>query len=200
VSGEVLIVASDATWPTQFTAVADALRPVVGHEVVAIDHVGSTAVPGLPAKDVIDVQVAVAAPVDLDRVADRLAAAGFAVAAGVQRDHAVPGLPPEPDGWRKRFAREPPGSRRTNVHVRVAGRPNARYALLFRDYLRAHPPEAASYGAFKQRAAALLGDDLEAYAGLKDPVCDLIYLPAERWAQATGWSTPGARSGAPSRA
>jgi GrpB-like predicted nucleotidyltransferase (UPF0157 family) len=64
------------------------------------------------------------------------------------------------------------------VHVRVEGRPNQRYALLFRDYLRAHPDAAAAYAALK-RALAALGIDREVYADVKDPACDLIFVAAE---------------------
>jgi GrpB-like predicted nucleotidyltransferase (UPF0157 family) len=75
-----------------------------------------------------------------------------------------------------------------NLHLRVAGRANQRYALLFRDYLRAHPDTAAAYGEFKKRAASLPLESTGEYADLKDPVCDLIYLPAEEWAERTGWT------------
>jgi GrpB-like predicted nucleotidyltransferase (UPF0157 family) len=79
--------------------------------------------------------------------------------------------------------------RRVNLHVRVADRANQRYALLFRDYLRSHPDTAAAYGEFKRRAAALLPtESIADYSDLKDPVCDLIYLPAEEWAARTGWT------------
>jgi GrpB-like predicted nucleotidyltransferase (UPF0157 family) len=82
---------------------------------------------------------------------------------------------------------EPMYRRRVNLHIRVAGRANQRYALLFRDYLRSHPETAQAYGEFKRQAAVLrleTGD----YSDLKDPVCDLIYLPAEEWAARTGWT------------
>lgn len=81
---------------------------------------------------------------------------------------------------------EPSGQRRINVHVREAGRPNQRYALLFRDYLIAHPRAAAAYGELKQRlAASLISED--AYADVKDPAVDLIYFAAEEWASHSQW-------------
>jgi GrpB-like predicted nucleotidyltransferase (UPF0157 family) len=105
----------------------------------------------------------------------------------VRRDHGVPGGSSNPDQWAKRLCTEPAGERQVNVHIRVGGRANQRYALLFRDYLRAHPDAAAAYGEFKRRAAVMVRDT-EDYPDLKDPVCDLIYLPAEVWAAATAWS------------
>ena len=81
------------------------------------------------------------------------------------------------------------GQRRVNVHVRQAGKPNQRYALLFRDYLRAHPASAAAYAELKRRLAQHLAD-LEFYADVKDPACDLIAVAAEDWAKQVGWE-PG---------
>ncbi len=84
----------------------------------------------------------------------------------------------------------PAGHRAVNLHVRVAARANQRYALLFRDYLRAHPATAAAYAEAKRRLAELVDGDIGRYAEAKDPIVDLIYLPAEDWAGRTGWA-PG---------
>jgi hypothetical protein len=80
-----------------------------------------------------------------------------------------------------------PGSRAANVHVRVQGRPNQRYALLFRDYLRAHPVAARAYAELKRRLAAL-NIDVGVYADVKDPACDIIMAAAEDWCVQTGWT------------
>ena len=163
---------------------------MVGALALRIDHIGSTSVPGLAAKDVIDTQITVVDERAMNEAAERLDRAGWSVTRAVMTDHIAPGGPPDAREWVKRFGREPPDHRRVNLHIRIAGRANQRYALLFRDYLRAHPTAAAAYAAFKRRAAALLPNDLNAYADLKDPVCDLVYLPAEDWAARTAW-TPG---------
>jgi GrpB-like predicted nucleotidyltransferase (UPF0157 family) len=65
----------------------------------------------------------------------------------------------------------------------VAGWPNQRYALLFRDYLRAHPAAAAAYARLKRGLAERFGGDLAAYTDLKDSACDLIVVAAEAWAR-----------------
>jgi GrpB-like predicted nucleotidyltransferase (UPF0157 family) len=75
------------------------------------------------------------------------------------------------------------------VHIRVQGAANQRYALLFRDYLRAHADSAQAYAELKRRLAQHLGDP-KTYPDVKDPAVDLIYLAAEAWAVATGWQ-PG---------
>jgi GrpB-like predicted nucleotidyltransferase (UPF0157 family) len=72
------------------------------------------------------------------------------------------------------------------MHVRVQGRPNQRYALLFRDYLREHPAAAAAYAELKRRLAAL-EIDRGVYADVKDPACDLIMAAAEEWSALSGW-------------
>jgi GrpB-like predicted nucleotidyltransferase (UPF0157 family) len=187
----VVIRDADSGWAEAFERVAAELRAVLGDDGARrVDHIGSTSVPGLASKDVIDVQVTVGDEAALDPAAERLAASGWRVHPAIAQDHVAPGAPAAEVEWAKRFSVEPDGHRRVNVHVRVEGRANQRYALLFRDYLRAHPAAAAAYGTFKRRAAELLPDDLASYADLKDPVCDLVYLPAEEWAARTGW-TPG---------
>ena len=73
------------------------------------------------------------------------------------------------------------------MHIRATGSANQRYALLFRDYLRASPGTATSYSLIKTELAKRDEDDVNAYYAVKDPVCDLIMDAAERWASATGW-------------
>ena len=182
--GGVVIVDYDPTWPDQFEQLAAGLRRHLGDGVLGIDHIGSTAVPGLAAKDVIDLQVTVASLADADRLAPAFERAGY-VLTPYRQDHRPAGDQSDPGSWGKRLWQSPPGAgRRVNAHVRVAGWPNQRYALLFRDYLRAHPGAAGAYARLKLGLAEHLGDDLRAYTELKDPACDLIVAAAEDWASA----------------
>ncbi|HEV2921760.1 MAG TPA: GrpB family protein [Actinomycetota bacterium] len=175
----------DPTWPDQFEQLAAALWRHLGDTVMGIDHIGSTAVPGLAAKDVIDLQVTVADLADADRLAPAFQRAGY-VATPYRLDHRPAGDVSDPGLWEKRLWQSASGAgRRVNVHVRVAGWPNQRYALLFRDYLRAHPRAAAAYARLKRELARRLGDDLASYTEVKDPACDLIIVAAQDWA-ATG--------------
>jgi GrpB-like predicted nucleotidyltransferase (UPF0157 family) len=179
----------DQGWPDAFRDAAVRLRMALGESADRIDHIGSTSVPGLASKDVIDIQVSVEQGADLDNVARVLEEAGWLLGPpGIHSDHPVPGLPPNDRAWRKVFLREPPGYRRVNVHVRVVGQANQRYPLLFRDYLRAHPHSSQAYATLKKDLALLLRDDLDRYADVKDAACDLIYFAAEAWAQTSGWS------------
>jgi len=152
-----------------------------------MDHIGSTSVPGLPAKDVIDVQITVEDDEAIEIVATSLATKSWRRIVRVDRDHQVPGLPTAAAEWRKALFVEPEGERRVNVHIRVQGRSNQRYALLFRDYLRSHADAAEAYARVK-RELAVLAPDVGVYADAKDPVCDLIYFAAEAWAKDRHWA------------
>jgi GrpB-like predicted nucleotidyltransferase (UPF0157 family) len=181
------IVPYQAGWPLEFRRIAAGLRAGLGDLALRIDHIGSTSVPGLAAKDVIDIQISVAA---LDRsVLAAMQAAGYSQPGGVWRDHRPAGAHGAESDWEKWLFNPPPGQRRTNTHVRVQGRANQRYALLFRDYLRAHPASAEAYAELKRRLAQHLSDP-RLYPEVKDPAVDLIYLAAADWAAALGWQ-PG---------
>lgn len=89
---------------------------------------------------------------------------------------------------KKRFYRS--RGRAANVHVRERGRFNQRFALLCRDFLRAHPVAASAYALIKQRLAVRFPTDSDAYYEIKDPVFDIIIEGANAWARCTGWSEP----------
>jgi len=183
----VAIVPYDPNWPAEFRAIATALRSGLGALALRIDHIGSTAVPGLDAKDVIDVQITTAS---LDeRVTAALNRLGYRRPEGVGNDHRPSGDPGPDSEWEKLFFREPKGQRPTHTHLRVLGRRNQRYALLFRDYLRADAATARAYAELKRRLARLVADPL-VYAEAKDPAADLVYLAAARWAATCLWQ-PG---------
>jgi GrpB-like predicted nucleotidyltransferase (UPF0157 family) len=167
-------------WPTEYKSLSDRLRAALGTKALRIDHIGSTAVPRLCAKDVIDIQVSVAA---LDQsITKSLQEARFIFRPDIKYDHIPPGQSSETASWEKLYFNAPADERRAHIHVRVQGSPNARYPLLFRDYLIAHPHMAAAYGELKRRLAVSLIDE-GAYADVKDPAVDLIYFAAEAWAE-----------------
>jgi len=176
----------DTRWPAEFATIEALLHQALGDVAVRIDHIGSTSVPGLAAKDIIDVQVSVE---DLDdpRLGPAFERLG-ATTTDIATDHVPPGDMSSPAAWEKRYFRAPASWRSTHLHVRVSGRPNRRYALLFRDYLRNTPTAAAAYAQVKLALARLHPDDVEAYYDVKDPVCDLVMNAAERWAAEVEWS------------
>lgn len=182
----VLVIDYQPRWRDEFDRIARRIQAVVGPAAIRIDHIGSTAVPGLGAKDIIDVQITVR---DLDKaggMTSALRAAGFRQGETFQYD-AFPGKPATDPELRKLFMREPEGERRSHIHIRERGRLNQRYALLFRDYLRASAEVAAAYERLKRRAAAFFPDDINEYLALKDPMLRVIYEAASLWADRIGW-------------
>lgn len=185
-SRAVVVTAYQPHWVDDFTQIARRIRDLVGHAAVRIDHIGSTAVPGLGAKDVIDIQITVS---DLDAagLTNPLRDAGFREGTAFQYDvfHNKPEADPE---LRKLFVREPEGERRAHIHIRELRRFNQRYALLFRDYLRASEDVRTEYDLFKRRVAQLFPESIERYLFLKDPIEHIIYEAASLWAEKVRWN------------
>lgn len=186
------IVPYRADWPDEFQRLAKPLRAALGNRAARIDHIGSTSVPGLASKDRIDVQITVAdlSPETVSGMVAALSDLGYSLLESNVGDHLPPDFTGPATEWEKRYFRPPSEMRPTNTHVRIQGRANQRYALLFRDYLRGHPRSAAAYGELKRRLAEYVGEDRESYVEIKDPVCDIIIAAAEDWARDTRWS-PG---------
>jgi GrpB-like predicted nucleotidyltransferase (UPF0157 family) len=178
------IVDYKSEWPAEFERLASRLARPLRRLALRIDHIGSTSVPGLAAKDVIDIQVTVRELTP--EVLQCITGAGFRHCPEVTRDHVPAGASDATGDWSKLLFVQPAGERRVHLHVRQAGRPNQRYPLLFRDYLRAQPQVAAAYAELKRRLGAALAN-AEDYPDVKDPAVDLIYLAAEQWANSTKW-------------
>ncbi|QZT54691.1 dephospho-CoA kinase [Mycolicibacterium austroafricanum] len=191
---EARLVPSDPSWPAQAQRILARLRTACGHRASRIDHIGSTAMPGLDAKDVIDVQVTVASLEVADGLADALLGAGY-VRTPVTTDISKP----DPrstvaefdheggDGWLKRLYCSADPGRPTNVHVRVDGRPGQQFALLFVAWLNANPAVRAEYLDVKRRVAAQEHAMTGAYAEAKEPWFLDAYRRAWEWADTTGW-------------
>ncbi len=153
-----------------------------------VDHIGSTAIPGMPAKDVLDLQLGVESLAQGDAVATALTAAGFPRSEDSRQDLPRP-AGDDPDRWVKRFHANADPGRAVNVHVRVLDRPNWRWALLFRDWLIAEPVAFAEYRDLKVAVATRYADDPTTlrYAEAKEPWFGFAHDRAERWAIETGW-------------
>jgi GrpB-like predicted nucleotidyltransferase (UPF0157 family) len=182
----------DPIWPERAAVLIAQLHAALGRDAMRIEHIGSTAIPLMDAKDLLDVQVSVA---DLDIAVERfdhpLGAMGFE-RLPYDRDHVPSGRPDDPSQWAKRFwRRRSHAEGDVNLHARLVGSPNERLALLFRDWMRAHPEAVPPYSVFKRTLAAA-APDIDWYSDLKDPVVDLVIAIAERWSQRTAWTTSSA--------
>ena len=167
----------DPGWPELFNELSQRLRSALGGVAIRIDHIGSTAVPGLAAKPIIDVQISVESLEGLDSFRPGIESCGF-----MWRSE-------NPD-LTKRYFREQPGRRRTHIHVRTHGSFSEQFALLFRDYMRSHPGRANEYAQLKRELAPLLRSDREAYVRAKGPFVWETMQMADEWARVEGW-TPG---------
>ena len=175
-SDPVVIAPPDPTWPARFQEIRARLARALGERASRIDHVGSTAVPGLAAKPVIDVQVVVA---DLEAEAAYVPAIESLGLALRSRD-----------ALHRYFRPPPPKNRDVQVHVCARGSAWERDHLLFRDYLRAHEDAATAYGRLKTSLARRHRDDRLAYTDAKTEfILDALEVAAT-WASRVGWTLP----------
>lgn len=172
------VVDYDPGWPARFELWHGRLAQELGAATTRIEHVGSTAVPGLAAKPVIDVQVSVRDVIDEPAYVPAIERAGVAFRS---RDA------------RHRYFR-PAGDRPRDIQVHVcdAGSEWERVHLLFRDYLRAEPAARDRYARLKGELSTRHRQDRIAYNEAKtDFILDAM-AEAEAWARRTGWSVENA--------
>jgi GrpB-like predicted nucleotidyltransferase (UPF0157 family) len=157
----VIVVDYDPCWPHLFEELRAPVVTVLRKLVVVVEHVGSTAVPGLAAKPIIDMDVVVASVSDIPVAIVRLAALGYLH----QGDLGIPG----------REAFTSPAWKRT-YHLYVCGLnyEELRRHRSFRDYLLKHPDEARAYGELKKAGALRFGDDRAAYTAAKSQFVEAV--------------------------
>ena len=182
------LVAYDDSWPSAAARLIERITLVLGDRAVAVEHIGSTSVPGMTAKDVIDLQIAVRRLSDADapEFVRALAEKGFPRSEGNTQDnpHA---WAPDPLLWCKRFHGSADPGRIVHLHVREVDGPGWRYALLFRDWLRAEASERDAYAEHKRQLAQSVTTTTE-YADAKEPWFVEASARADAWARHTGWS------------
>lgn len=156
-------------WPAMFEREASLLRGAFGPELTAIFHIGSTAVPGLAAKPVIDIMPVVRDLAAVDAGKRRFEELGYEYLG----EFGIPG---------RRYMRKG-GDRRTHqVHVFAADdRQNIERHLAVRNYLREYPQEAAEYGALKAELARRFPLDIEKYCDGKDAFVRELESRALAW-------------------
>jgi dephospho-CoA kinase len=171
---QAVLVDPDPTWPEQARRAMARVRRVAGSRALRVDHVGSTSVPGLIAKDVLDLQVVVADLNAAARLADDLLDAALVRQEGEWWDSAEDG-----GMLLKAMAMNADPGRAVNCHVRPEASPAWREALAFRDRLRAEPAVAAEYAQLKRRLAAEPHDSIDAYAQAKTPFLRRVLAGAD---------------------
>jgi GrpB-like predicted nucleotidyltransferase (UPF0157 family) len=169
----VILVAYDPRWPATFTAVAAEVRACLRSTAADVIHVGSTAVPGLTAKPVIDIVVLVNDSADEAAYLAPLLGRGFRLSVR------------EPGWFEHRLLqrRDPP----VNLHVFSAGCDEVGRMLLFRDWLRGHPNDRDLYAATKRRLAQQSWDRVQDYADAKaDVVAEIMARAQQASSETTG--------------
>lgn len=147
---KVVVVDYDPSWPATFERLRAGIWPCIRDVATAIEHVGSTSVPGLAAKPVIDMTIVVPTGAAMRTVIDRLAVIGYQH----RGDLGVPG--------REAFAR-PPGTPDHHLYACVAGSDGLRNHLALRDHLRRDAMAARAYGDLKKQLSARFADDIDGY-------------------------------------
>lgn len=152
----VIVTNYDPNWPSAFESEAEKVKAVFGDELAAIYHIGSTSVPGLPAKPIIDILLVVRDIEQADQHNGDMIALGYEP----MGEFGLPG---------RRYFRKGGDNRTHQIHAYQADNTSeiGRH-LAFRDYLRAHPAEAAAYGALKEQLAGQFPEDIQSYMDGKD--------------------------------
>ncbi len=153
--GRIEIVGYNPDWPPVFEREAATIREACGPRVVEVHHVGSTSVPGLAAKPVLDIMPVAASPSDALAAVPRMTALGYRCLG----ENGIPG--------RLYFEKDVDDRDVAHVHMFPAGHPAIRMHLAFRDYLRTHPAAARDYERLKRTLAAKHRNDREAYTDAK---------------------------------
>jgi GrpB-like predicted nucleotidyltransferase (UPF0157 family) len=151
----------DPGWPAQFETLRPRIAAALDALATAIEHVGSTAVPGLAAKPIIDIDVLLRSAADLPLAITKLASLGYAH----RGDLGIPG--------REAF-RTPPNVFPHHLYVWLAGAREFQRHIAFRDYLRTHPQDANAYATLKRKLAGKSATDREAYTQAKTEFVEAI--------------------------
>ena len=163
---EVVVAAYDPSWPEIFAGEAQAIRQALGDVLVGVEHVGSTAIPGLAAKPVIDIVAAVTALAEAE-ANPALEALGY----DCRGENGIPG--------RLFFRKGVIEFRRTHhLHLVEAGHEQWASMLAFRDYLRSHPSDARRYEELKQTLADKYRDNRAAYTKGKSSFIQAVLAKA----------------------
>ncbi|HMJ64085.1 MAG TPA: GrpB family protein [Candidatus Binatia bacterium] len=174
----IIVVPYDRLWVEEFRREAALISGILGAELLSIHHIGSTAIPGISAKPVIDVMPVVS---DIQRV-DAFSAAMERIGYCAKGEYGIAG--------RRFFVKGDDASRTHHVHTYEPDNPEVRRHLEFRNYLRAHPEDAQEYSRLKIQLAERFRDDIDGYMAGKDASIKSILLRAQSCARKQSASVP----------
>jgi GrpB-like predicted nucleotidyltransferase (UPF0157 family) len=174
---QIEIVDYQPLWPKKFQTHAGAIAEALGAGVLQIEHVGSTSVPGLAAKPIVDVLIVVPDSANEDSYLPQLLAAGYELRVR------------EPDWYEHRMFRTP--ARDVHIHVYALGCPEIERCLIFRNRLRENPGDRRLYEQTKRTLATQSWPDMNAYANAKTVVIESIIAAARAGAPAAATDANG---------
>ena len=163
--GPVHLAEYDAAWPELFAREATRIRQALGDVAISVEHVGSTSVPGLAAKPIIDVLLQVTDSSHEPTYVIPLESLGYELRIR------------EPDWWEHRMLKGPDTD--VNLHVFTVGCPEVDRMLRFRDHLRAYPADRELYDTKKRELASRHWAYIQNYADAKTVVIESILAKAE---------------------
>lgn len=163
------VVPYNPNWLNRFRVEADKIAAVLRPEVIAIHHIGSTAVPNISAKPIIDILVEVRAIEKINDFNEKMIELGYQPKGEV----GIPG--------RRFFIKNEDSTRTHHVHIFQTGALEVEHHLNFRDYLVAHPEEAQAYSRLKEKLAREFPEDRESYIERKDGFIKEILQNAKAW-------------------
>jgi GrpB-like predicted nucleotidyltransferase (UPF0157 family) len=174
---KVVIFPYDPQWQEEFSRLGAAFRVALGSTAIRIDHIGSTSVPDLDAKPIVDVQISVKSFTPENAYRIPLDTLGYF-------------LREDNTDRTERYFREKPGGKRTHIHITKVGSWSEQTILLFRDYLRTHPTDAKRYAKLKYKLAEKYRDDRLGYTNAKTSFVWNILKKVAQWSKDMGWE-PG---------
>lgn len=158
-----------AEWETSFQTESEKLRHSLNETLIEIHHIGSTAIPGMMAKPIIDILPVVKNIQDVDHLTSSLEALGYEA----KGEFGIPG--------RRFFTKKINNKRAYNVHIFEKGHADIERHLCFRDYMRTHPEEADTYSNLKKELVKKSPDDMEKYCWGKEDFVKLMESKALLW-------------------
>ena len=165
---QVIVTPYQSSWPEAFQQGKEQLKTIFGDRLLAVHHIGSTSVPGLSAKPILDILAVVDS---LDGI-EAFDAAMEQIGYEAKGEFGMPG---------RRYYRKGGDNRTHHIHLYADGNPEIMRHVVFRDYLRQHPEEVEAYSTIKERLAHQYPEDISAYIAGKDSFVKTMEQRALAW-------------------
>ena len=168
-SRKIEVVPYNINWQTLYGTEAQKITNALGSEVFGIHHIGSTAIPGIMAKPIIDIMVVIHNITVISDYINTMIDLGYEPLG----ENGIPG--------RQFFIKDTEGIRTQHIHIYQVGHKEIQRHLQFRDYLRTHPEDALVYSQLKEELSKTYRNDPQGYTNGKDEFVEKIDKRANKW-------------------